>query len=122
MARRGDARFNPQVYQDYSYLQLLVVNTLVDMISRTKGSMLTFNAKKIAVNAGLPTHPVLLTLVKDILEQLHAHGLIQRMAKSSHGLKYSVTKESKLWELSKGWATDSSSVKDLLVIMNSAGR
>lgn len=95
---------------------------MVDMISRTKGSMLTFNAKKIAVNAGLPTHPVLLTLVKDILEQLHAHGLIQRMAKSSHGLKYSVTKESKLWELSKGWATDSSSVKDLLVIMNSAGR
>jgi len=101
MARRRDSYFNPQVYQDYNSLQKIVVNTLAYMISKTKGSMITFNAKKIAVNAGLPTHPVLLTLIKDVLEQLRAHGFISRFSRSSHGVKYAITKESAFWRLSK---------------------
>lgn len=94
-------RFNPEIYRDYTRLQRIVVETLASMISSTKGSMLTFNAKKIASEAGLPTHPVVLTLIKEVIEQLNARGLVRRLSKTAHGVKYAVGKESPLWYLAK---------------------
>jgi len=94
-------RFNPEIYKDYERLQRTVLATLARMIRTTKGSMLTFNAKKIAVLAGLPTHPVVLTLIKDVIEQLGEKGLVRRVSRSSHGVKYAISKESPLWALAK---------------------
>ncbi|MEM1928490.1 MAG: hypothetical protein QXH81_00805 [Thermofilaceae archaeon] len=94
-------RFNPEIYRDYARLQKIVVETLANMISATKGSMLTFNAKKIASEAGLPTHPVVLTLIKEVIEQLRAQGLVRRLSKTAHGVKYAVNRESPLWFLAK---------------------
>ncbi|RLE67856.1 MAG: hypothetical protein DRJ43_06635 [Thermoprotei archaeon] len=71
------------------------------MIRSTKGTMLTFNAKKIAVIAGLPTHPVILTLIKEVIEQLCTRKLVRRMSRSSHGVKYAITRESPFWLLAK---------------------
>jgi len=94
-------RFSPEIYKDYDRLRYTVLTTLTKMIRSTKGSMLTFNAKKIAVLAGLPTHPVVLTLIKDIIEQLGERGLVRRVSRSSHGVKYAVSKESPLWVAAK---------------------
>lgn len=94
-------RFNPDIYRDFSYLQRIVLDTLGKMISTTKGSMLTFNAKKIASEAGLPTHPVVLTLIKEVIEQLREQGLVRRLSRTAHGVKYAVNKESPLWILAK---------------------
>lgn len=63
--------------------------------------MLTFNAKKIAVLAGLPTHPVVLTLIKEVIEKLREEGLVRRVSRTTHGVKYSVSKDSPLWPLAK---------------------
>lgn len=71
------------------------------MIATTKGSMLTFNAKKIASEAGLPTHPVVLTLIKEVIEQLREQGLVRRLSRTAHGVKYAVSRESPLWVLAK---------------------
>jgi hypothetical protein len=71
------------------------------MIRRTRGSLVTFNPKKIAVLAGIDTHPVILTLVKDVLEGLREKGLISLAGKSKHRVKYAVTKSSPLWALAK---------------------
>lgn len=94
-------RFNPEIYRDYARLQKVVVETLGRLIASTKGSMLTFNAKKIASEAGLPTHPVVLTLIKEVIEQLHARGLVRKLSKTAHGVKYAVSRESALWPLAK---------------------
>ncbi|RLE88820.1 MAG: hypothetical protein DRJ96_01510 [Thermoprotei archaeon] len=97
----GSRRFNPDVYQDYEGLQRMVVAALAKMIRSTKGTMLTFNAKKIAVMAGLPTHPVVLTLIKEVIEQMRARGLVRRISRSSHGVKYAITRDSPFWLLAK---------------------
>lgn len=94
-------RFNPDIYRDYEKLQSAVLTTLMKMIRATKGSMLTFNAKKIAVLAGLPTHPVVLTLIKEVIEQLREKGLVRRISRTSHGVKYAVNRDSPLWRLAK---------------------
>lgn len=62
---------------------------------------MTFNPKKIAVLAGIDTHPVMLTLVKDVLEGLREKGFINVAGRSKHGVKYAVTKNSPLWILAK---------------------
>jgi hypothetical protein len=89
------------VYRNYNEFSALVLNTLLEMIRRTRGSLVTFNPKKIAVLAGIDTHPVILTLVKDVLEGLREKGLISIAGKSKHGVKYAVTKSSPLWALAK---------------------
>ncbi|MEM1508992.1 MAG: hypothetical protein QXN22_04190 [Thermofilaceae archaeon] len=94
-------RFNPDIYRDYDELQQAVLEALLKLIKATKGSMLTFNAKKLAVVAGLPTHPVVLTLIKDVVEQLQAKGFVQRISQSSHGVKYAITQDSPLWVIAK---------------------
>ncbi len=90
------------LYRDYNEFRATVIGSLADLIRRTKGNMLTFTAKKVAVNAGLPPQPILLTLVKDVLEALTREGLISRFSRSSHGTKYVVTRDSPLWKLAKG--------------------
>ena len=63
--------------------------------------MLTFTSKKIAMRAGLPPQPILLTLVKDVLENLRKEGLIKRYKRTSHGVKYMVDSQSPLWKAAK---------------------
>jgi len=92
---------NYAVYRDYNEFSALVLNTLLEMIRRTRGSLVTFHPKKIAVLAGIDTHPVILTLVKDVLEGLREKGLISLAGKSKHRVKYAVTKSSPLWALAK---------------------
>uniref|UniRef100_A0A7C4BAQ4 DNA-binding protein n=1 Tax=Thermofilum pendens TaxID=2269 RepID=A0A7C4BAQ4_THEPE len=102
------------VYRNYNEFSALVLNTLLEMIRRTKGGLVTFNPKKIAVLAGIDTHPVILTLVKDVLEGLRERGLINIAGKSKHGVKYSVTKNSPLWALAKeGYMFTAATVADL---------
>lgn len=94
-------QFNPDIYRDYDELQQVVLEALFKLIRATKGSMLTFNAKKLAVVASLPTHPVVLTLIKDVIERLRARGLVQKISQSSHGVKYAITQDSPLWTMAK---------------------
>ncbi|RLE61030.1 MAG: hypothetical protein DRJ35_01620 [Thermoprotei archaeon] len=89
------------VYRNYEEFRLLVVRTLAKMIERTKGNMLTFNSKKIAILAGIDTHPVILTLIKDVLEGLRKKGYIKTMGRSKHGTKYMINSKSPLWILAK---------------------
>ena len=89
------------IYRNYDELKYLVVKTIMTLIKRTKGSVITFTAKKIAVHADIPTHPVVLTLVKDVLDNLKREGYIRKLARTSHGTKYIVEKTSSLWRASK---------------------
>ncbi|MCD6457578.1 MAG: hypothetical protein B6U95_05470 [Thermofilum sp. ex4484_82] len=90
------------LYRSYDEIKALVVITIISLIRKTKGSAITFTAKKIAVSAGLPAQPVILTLVKDILENLSREKLIKVYSKTSHGVKYMITKSSALWLIAKG--------------------
>ena len=85
------------VYRNYNDIKIAVISAIIELISRAKGSCVTFTSKKIAQIAGLPTQPVLLTIVRDVLENLRNEGLIIRYNKTSHGVKYMITKESPLW-------------------------
>ncbi len=89
------------VYRNYDEFRLLIIRTLCEMVTKTKGNMLTFNSKKIAILAGIDTHPVILTLIKDVLEGLRRRGLIKIMGRSRHGTKYMIDKKSPLWILAK---------------------
>lgn len=90
------------LYRSYDEVKALVVLTIISFIHKTKGSAITFTAKKIAVSAGLPAQPVILTLVKDVLENLSREGLIDVYSRTSHGVKYMITKSSALWLIAKG--------------------
>ncbi len=90
------------LYRSYDEVKALVVLTIISFIRKTKGSAITFTAKKIAVSAGLPAQPVILTLVKDVLENLSREGLIDVYSRTSHGVKYMITKSSALWLIAKG--------------------
>lgn len=90
-------------YGNYEELKKSVLEALMLIIRRTRGNCVTFTSKKIAITASLPPTPVLLTVIRDILEGLHKNGLISRYSKSSHGVKYMVTSSSPLWQ----WARTS---------------
>lgn len=103
-----------EVYRNYNEFSALVVNAMLDMIRRTKGSLVTFNAKKVAVLAGIDTHPVVLTLVKDVIERLREKGLVTVFGKSKHGIKYAIHRDSPLWSLAKeGFTISPSSMASL---------
>jgi len=91
------------IYRDYEEFSRRVILTLIDMIRRTKGGMITFNSKKIAVLAGIESHPVVLTLIKDVLERLKERGYVEEVGRTKHGVKFSVTRESPLWILAKNY-------------------
>lgn len=97
----GDLSALP-IYRNYDELKFIVVSTIMNLIKRTKGNVLTFTAKKIAVHAGIQSHPVVLTLIKDVLENLRREGYIRRLARTSHGTKYIVDRNSALWRAAKG--------------------
>ena len=102
------------MYRDYNAFSALVINTLLEMIRRTKGSLITFNPKKIAVLAGIDTHPVMLTLVRDVVERLREKGLVSVYGRSKHGIKYAVHRDSPLWVLAKeGYAVPPGNPFDL---------
>jgi len=90
------------LYKSYEEVKALVVLSIAKLIRRTKGSAITFTAKKIAVAAGLPAQPIVLTLIKDVLENLCSEGLVEVYSKTSHGVKYMITRDSPLWSASIG--------------------
>ncbi len=94
------------IYRNYEAFKALIITTLASMIERTKGNMLTFNSKKIAILADIDTHPVILTLVKDVLEDLRRRGYISYMGRSKHGVKYVVNSKSPLWKAAKHGGVD----------------
>jgi hypothetical protein len=73
------------------------------MIKKSRGSLVTFNAKKIAVLANIETQPVVLTLVKDVLEKLRERGYLEVLGKTKHGVKYAVRRDTPLWVLAKNY-------------------
>jgi len=87
------------VYRNYNDIKIAVMSAIAELVLRAKGSCVTFTSKKIAQISGLPTQPVLLTIIRDILENLQNEGLIIRYSKTSHGIKYMITKDSPLWNL-----------------------
>ncbi|MGB9709226.1 MAG: hypothetical protein ACP5II_04335 [Infirmifilum sp.] len=93
----------PPLYRNYGEFSSKVILTILEMIRHTRGGMITFNTKKIAVLAGIDTHPVVLTLIKDVLERLKEREYINEVGKSKHGVKYSVTRDSPLWALAKNY-------------------
>lgn len=104
----------PEIYRNYNEFSALIVNTLLDMVRRTKGTVVTFNPKKVAVLAGIDTHPVILTLVKDVIERLREKGLVTVFGKSKHGIKYAIHRDSPLWSLAKeGFTVSPSNPLDL---------
>ncbi len=94
---RSRSRRDSVVYRNYNDIKLAVISAIIELVSRAKGSCVTFTSKKIAQIAGLPTQPVLLTIIRDVLENLRSEGLIIRYSKTSHGVKYMITKDSPLW-------------------------
>jgi len=83
-------------YENYEELKYLVMRVLTDMIKNTRGNCITFS-KKIALKAGLNPQPILLTVIREILESLRERNVIRRYSKSSRGIKYIVTSNSPLW-------------------------
>ncbi|HDI75479.1 MAG: hypothetical protein DRJ98_04865 [Thermoprotei archaeon] len=84
-------------YRDYRKIRLAVIEAMGDLIKKSRGSCVTFTCKKLAIIAGLPSQPVLLTVIRSVLDELCDKGLITRYSKSSHGIKYMATKESPIW-------------------------
>lgn len=84
-------------YRDYRKVRLAVIEAMGDLIKKSRGSCVTFTCKKLATIAGLPSQPVLLTVIRSVLDELCDKGLITRYSRSSHGIKYMATKESPIW-------------------------
>ncbi|HDD64180.1 MAG: hypothetical protein DRO65_00085 [Candidatus Altiarchaeales archaeon] len=88
-------------YRSYNDLKRLVLYALMKLVKKAKGSCVTFTSKKIAITAGLPVQPILLTVIRDILDGLCDNKLILRYSKSSHGIKYMIVSTSPLWKYLK---------------------
>ena len=83
--------------ESYFEIERIVMETLQDMIRRTRGTCMTFTPKKIAKRAGLSTKPVTLSIVDHVLQTLSEKGLIQFYHKGWHGKKYIIHNTSPLW-------------------------
>ena len=99
------------LYRNYDEFSAHVVQAIMEMIRGARGSMVTFNAKKVALIARalrppgteLEIKPVVLTLVKDVLERFRERGYLEVLGKTKHGVKYAVRKDSPLWRLAKNY-------------------
>ncbi len=78
-------------------IERLTLEALGKLVKKARGSCVTFTCKKLAKTANISTKPVTLTLVREVLEQLRREKLIDIYKISSHGIKYTITKESPLW-------------------------
>lgn len=88
------------LYRNYTDVEKMVLSSLLYLIKTARGSCVTVNCKKIAVLANVEPQPVLLTVIKDVLERLREKGLIERYETSSQ-VKYRLTKQSPLWKVCK---------------------
>ncbi len=88
------------LYRNYSDVVKLVLSSLQYLIKTARGSCVTVNCKKVAVLANVEPQPVLLTVIKDVLERLREKGLVEKYITSSQ-VKYRVNKESPLWKVCK---------------------
>ncbi|MCD6508837.1 MAG: hypothetical protein J7L11_00380 [Thermoprotei archaeon] len=81
----------------YEDIERLTLEALGRLVRKARGSCVTFTCKKLAKTANISTKPVTLTLVREVLEQLRRENLIHIYKISSHGIKYTITRESPLW-------------------------
>jgi hypothetical protein len=99
------------LYRNYNEFSACVVQAVLEMIRETRGSMVTFNARKVVLmmralrppDRELDVKPVILTLVKDVLEGLREKGYLEILSENDHGVKYAVRKGSPLWTLAKNY-------------------
>ena len=82
-------------YEDIERLTILGIKKLV---AGARGDHVLFKPKKLAKIAGLSTKPVTLTLVRHVLEELRAKGIVDLWSTNSHGYKYIITRDSPLWK------------------------
>jgi hypothetical protein len=97
------------LYRNYNEFSACVVQAVLEMVRCARGSIVTFNARKVAQmmralrppETELEIKPVVLTLVKDVLEGLRERGYLEVLSENKHGVKYAVTKGSPLWRVAK---------------------
>ena len=73
-----------------------VLNALQELINESKGTCVTFTPKRIAKLGGLSTKPVMLTLVREFLDELVKFGFLEHYKVNSKRKVYMVTSKSEL--------------------------
>jgi len=84
--------------ESYEEIEFGVRYALYKLVKGAKGTMITFTPKRIAVLGGLSTKPVVLSIVRHILEMYREKGWISLYKKTRHGYRYQITRDSPLWE------------------------
>ena len=82
-------------YETIEKMTLLGIKALV---RGARGDHVLFKPKKVAKVVGLPTKPVILTLVRHVLEELRTKGIVDLYSTNSHGYKYIIRRNSPLWK------------------------
>lgn len=89
------------LYTDFKKIEVLVAEGLWNAIKYARGSCVSFTPKKILEYANVDEAlPVVLTLVKHILEELVKKNLIEKDSTRSI-TRYRVCKTSELWRICK---------------------
>ena len=90
----------------YSLMRKCIVRGLFKTIHRTRGNCVTFNCKRIAKAADLPTKPVTLTIVRSVIDELVDRDLVGVWKRGSGKVRYIVTRDSPLWKVAKSGDLD----------------
>lgn len=99
---------------DFREIEKWVSEALYRAISRAMGTCVSFTPKSLLEYVNRENViPVVLTLVKHILEELYKHGLLEK-DQSRSIIRYRVCKDTPLWSLAKD-SQDSSKILTLLM-------
>jgi len=79
-----------------------VMSAIFERIARARGSCVTFTVYQLAKQAGLKPRPIVLTVIRSIVEDLMAKGQVQICWRNKRYIRYMVTKDSELWKEAKG--------------------
>jgi hypothetical protein len=90
------------VYRDFRNVMEITARGLWAMVKYAKGACVSFTTRRVLEYAecGSLATPVVLTLVRHILLQLHVNGYLQ-VDESRSVRKYVVCKDSTLWHVAK---------------------
>ena len=84
-----------------SEVERLVEYGVREIILRSRGSCVTFKTKDVAKVAGLSTHPIVLSVVRSILDEMVRKGLIGVWRAGRRRRRYIVAEGSPLWREAK---------------------
>ncbi len=102
---------------DFREIERWVSEALYRAINGAMGSCVSFTPKRLLDYVDRSdVIPVVLTLVKHILEELHKHGLIEK-DQSRSIVRYRVCRDSPLWSLAKGGQSSDNILKLLVTIV-----